>query len=296
MLTVAMESLRQQKTVLRFANAWKITRTDGVILRFTDHDTELLIPENGIDQTYSPVGGFSSSDRRKVLGFSPQDAEVVGILSSGLITDEDLLAGRYREAEIEELVVDWLFPWAGTFERAVHTVVETTHTNETWICRFEGKSRWLKQPIGDVYTRNCRYILGDARCLFDLDETSPQPFKETTTVSSVPDANKNFVGLGITQATGFFGLGLITWNTGANAGILSEAKTHIEVFGDAAFLLWNETPFPIQVGDSFTVTAGCDKTLATCRDKFDNLVNHGGFPSIPGTDEMIKSPNAKRKS
>lgn len=37
----------------------------------------------------------------------------------------------------------------------------------------------------------------------------------------------------------------------------------------------------IEVGMSANIYAGCDHSLATCRDKFDNLLNFGGFPFIP---------------
>jgi hypothetical protein len=54
-------------------------------------------------------------------------------------------------------------------------------------------------------------------------------------------------------------------------------------------------PFPYtpEVGDTYSVYAGCNKTKATCRDKFDNVVNptsggFGGFDFIPGQDEMNK--------
>jgi uncharacterized phage protein (TIGR02218 family) len=37
-----------------------------------------------------------------------------------------------------------------------------------------------------------------------------------------------------------------------------------------------------RVGDGFTVTAGCDKSVKTCKAKFDNEVNFRGFPHVPG--------------
>ena len=49
-------------------------------------------------------------------------------------------------------------------------------------------------------------------------------------------------------------------------------------------------PEPITVADAFTVTAGCDKRFATCRDRFANGVNFRGFPQIPGNDFVISYP------
>ena len=44
------------------------------------------------------------------------------------------------------------------------------------------------------------------------------------------------------------------------------------------------------MGDTFIVTAGCDKRFATCRDRFDNAVNFRGFPHIPGNDFVVSYP------
>jgi uncharacterized phage protein (TIGR02218 family) len=40
-------------------------------------------------------------------------------------------------------------------------------------------------------------------------------------------------------------------------------------------------PRALGVGSSVDASAGCDKSLGTCRDKFGNHVNFGGFPWIP---------------
>jgi uncharacterized phage protein (TIGR02218 family) len=43
----------------------------------------------------------------------------------------------------------------------------------------------------------------------------------------------------------------------------------------------------VQVGDVLAVYAGCDKKLATCRDKFSNVTNFRGEPYVPGQDEFL---------
>ena len=49
-------------------------------------------------------------------------------------------------------------------------------------------------------------------------------------------------------------------------------------------------PQPLAPGDTFTVTAGCDKRFATCRDRFANGINFRGFPQIPGNDFLVAYP------
>ena len=42
-------------------------------------------------------------------------------------------------------------------------------------------------------------------------------------------------------------------------------------------------------GNAFTIRAGCDKRLATCRDRFANAVNFQGFPHMPGNDAVMRA-------
>jgi hypothetical protein len=41
----------------------------------------------------------------------------------------------------------------------------------------------------------------------------------------------------------------------------------------------------IQVDDVVNVSLGCNRTLDHCQNRFNNLINYGGFPYVP-----IKSP------
>ena len=96
-----------------FATCWKIIRTDGTTLYFTDHDAEIEYDGD----TYSPAGAFSTSARRKEGQLKAQNLEVRGFLDSSVITHDDLRAGRYRDAVVWEYLVDWQYPWCGACSR-----------------------------------------------------------------------------------------------------------------------------------------------------------------------------------
>jgi len=51
--------------------------------------------------------------------------------------------------------------------------------------------------------------------------------------------------------------------------------------------LWQVPPQAMQPGDTFTLTAGCDKRFETCRAKFANALNFRGFPHMPGNDFVV---------
>ncbi len=48
----------------------------------------------------------------------------------------------------------------------------------------------------------------------------------------------------------------------------------------------------IAAGDTFAVTAGCDKLFSTCQAKFANGVNFRGFPHMPGNDFVLSYARA----
>ena len=75
-----------------------------------------------------------------------------------------------------------------------------------------------------------------------------------------------------------------------NAGLAIEIKAHGFAAGQARLTLWQAMPEQVAPGDGFTVTAGCDKSFATCRARFANTDNFRGFPQIPGNDFLLATP------
>ena len=84
--------------------------------------------------------------------------------------------------------------------------------------------------------------------------------------------------------------GRVLFTSGANAGDAMEVKRHRMQDDTVTIALWQAMAQPIAPGDTFTVTAGCDKRFPTCRDRFANGINFRGFPAIPGNDFIISYP------
>ncbi len=274
-------SLVQYRTH-HFTTLWKIERTDATVLYFTDHDKQVVFEGN----TYDPAGGFNASARQKQASLRVQNFEVNGILSSSRITFADLEAALYNEAEVTEYLVDWRYPFAGAMYERKYWIVETTYNGTQWDARVEGLTRWLRPQIGEVYERTCRYELGESRCGVNLATHT-----HSGTVNNVIFAggdNKRIFRSTLAFADGVFDYGTLLWNTGNNAGLTSEVK-HSELV-NGLVELYLDTPYVIQVGDTFDATKGCRKTKDWCTTTFSNFVNFGGFPFIPGVTEAFKTP------
>ena len=86
------------------------------------------------------------------------------------------------------------------------------------------------------------------------------------------------------NSSGYFDFGVLTWTSGLNNGLSMEVKNYVPTL----FMLALPMPFEIQVGDTYSVHAGCDKKLETCRDRFDNIVNMRAEPYLPGMDKVVQ--------
>lgn len=292
-------SLIKKQNKLRFATCWEIIRTDGVTLRFTNHDAQIsFIVLTGSLENFSPLGSFDQSAVQKQANLDSTNRDLIGVLTDNKITNEDLAAGRYHEAQVNEYLVDWKYPFAPPVEITKYWIIRTEYSDDRWNASVEGIERWLDPSVGDRTIRNCRFRLGDVNCGVDLDSVT----SAVTTVASVDE------GLGYNDRTKFLitdvgftagytltrdRYGYVTWVTGNNAGLESEIIFDEIDSGNVVFTLAEYTPYQMQVGDTMTVTQGCDLLKATCRDKFNNIARHGGFPFIPTRDTQIRTPLAK---
>lgn len=90
-------------------------------------------------------------------------------------------------------------------------------------------------------------------------------------VGSVLDENEEEIGF----ADKHFTAGYIVTDSGFKRMVINHVGINLTLIRP----LHN-----LSVGDTVTVYAGCDHSFSTCRDKFDNDENYGGFDFIPYTN------------
>jgi uncharacterized phage protein (TIGR02218 family) len=94
---------RLDSGVTTLAQVWKLTRRDGVVAGFTDHDCDLVI--GGV--TYRAGTGLAASEATSRFDLSVDGGDIAGALDDDILTDADLAAGRYDAAQVETWLVDW---------------------------------------------------------------------------------------------------------------------------------------------------------------------------------------------
>src|SRR5262245_20988 len=255
---------------------WRLTRSDGVKFGFTDHDRDLAFDGT----VFEAATGFTASEIKDALGLAVDNLEVSSALKSDRLNEDDLAAGLYDDAQVEI----WRVNWADTAQRVLMrsgSPGEVRRAGTAFAAEVRGLAHYLQQPKGRLLQSGCDADLGDPRSGIDL---AAPAFRGTGTVLAASGARLiTASGLASFDA-GWFTRGLVTFTSGANAGRSREVKRHTLSGSEATIELWQPMALAIAPGDTFTVTAGCDKQFATCQAKFANAVNFRGFPHMPGHD------------
>lgn len=256
---------------------WKITRRDGVVLGFTDHDVSL-----GFAGTlYAAASGVTAGQMESSADLSVDNLTVMGALSAASLNDADLAAGLFDNAAIEIWRVNWADPTQRVLMRS-GVLGEVKRGRSAFEAEVRGLTHVLNQPMGRVFAAGCDANLGDGRCGVAVAPVAG-------TVAAVIDARRfSASGLG-SFAAGWFAQGKLSFTSGANQGRAMEVKRHALSGSSAALELWQAMSEPIAVGDGFTITPGCDHSFQTCKTKFANAVRFCGFPYMIGNDAALSA-------
>ena len=256
----------------KICNCIKITQEDGTIHGYTDYDTALTVDGT----TYNPAPGL-----QKVKMTLTANAEVSNQeLASGWgidVNENDMRAGKFDNALIEVLWASWANPSFGGLTVFTGQLGEVTWTEEGFKADIVSYMKNLAKNIGNVFTANCRHTLFSqggsgfvGKCGVNKDS-----FKATGSVTGITIPKWKF-SISTSQPDGYYSNGYVKFTSGYNNGLSAVIKNHTA----NSIELYLPTAFVIAQGDTFEIFAGCDKTLDTCKNKFNNVLNFGGFPHI----------------
>lgn len=258
----------------------RLTLRDGTVRRFAQLDVDVTYA----GETYLAAAPFEASASELVRSLSAGQVEFAGLIDNATIAARDILNGLYDGARVEVLRIDFTNPAAGA-EVITAGIVGAVSGGQT---RFTAEAltpaALLDQSIVDSVTPGCRWRLFSPEC-----GVSAAAWTQSHTITA-PTSRTTFTAAGFTESAGWAQRGLVTFTSGPNAGARRDVRTH---GAGGVLVLWEPLDQPPTVGDAFTVTAGCDRRLATCRDKFVNVVNFGGFPHIRGNDSAFAYPDAR---
>jgi len=136
----------------------------------------------------------------------------------------------------------------------------------------------LKTPP-NLIQANCRFTFGDANCGFDLS---------TVTVSNSVAAGSTMqtINLGSAVTASVYAQGFIKFTSGQNNGLTLAIKSQPSA---TQIVLAGQTPLLLEVGDTFTMTQGCNKAQSRCSQLFGPTYNihYGGQDFMPNPETAL---------
>lgn len=294
------------QSVTTLAVCWRLVKTNGDVVLGTSHDRDIPITVTSVGVTitssdefdltgvYKASSGITASSVKGGDDMSVDNMEVEGALERppNVFVDvslEDVKAGLYDGARVTVFMVNWQDPddYQDILRHGFFGQIDW-NSDGYYKTEVRGLLQILQQQIGRTCGETCDVEeFGDARCKLDL-----APLTVTGTVEAVTSNREFSVLLGISSSIdgGAFKLGKLIWQTGANVGFSGQVKDDIVSSASDDLVMYEEFPNDVQVGDTFTLTEGCNRTATRCK-QLGNFLNFRG-PGIfnPGMDEIMRAP------
>jgi uncharacterized phage protein (TIGR02218 family) len=280
--SAAMIALLGSSDQFIMADLYTITLVGGSVLRYSAAPTALIA--NGYTFALGPK--FERSKTKVVIGTQVDELEVM--LYPGTT---DLLGGAsFLEAAWQGQLDGALLQLERAFmptygDTSPGTVVffagrisdiDCTRTRIDIKCRSHLELLNIQMPRR-LWQSSCTHVFGDAMCQFDRSALQ-------ATFAVGPGSTQVQIATSVTPTPeNLYAQGTITGVTGANAGS-SRTVASMEgawVYVKLAFLS------PVLIGDEFQLLPGCDRTLAMCKNVFNNTTHFGGFPYIPTPETAV---------
>ncbi len=290
-----------------FCDLYQFTLITGQVLRYTTADVDITYAGN----TYSSALFFDQSGNKAVghwktgldtdtwqvyampVEFDPVTLALFPITIGSTPFLAAVAAGALAGAQVDihrAYWPSWPQPWksplaafsdgSGTFvivdyfagRVAAIDVMrnQAVISINSWLDQFR-----LMMPR-NLWQAPCRWTLFDAGCALNQVDFHING-------NALVGSTQSQIVSGSIAPAGWFTLGQVTMVSGLNAGFRRMVKS----FDGTTMFLIAPFPFTLAVGDGFTAFPGCDKSIATCQNKFNNLVNHGGEDLIPKPETAV---------
>jgi uncharacterized phage protein (TIGR02218 family) len=250
------------------------------VLAVTTCARDLLF--NGV--LYLSKNGFNPKAISQEATAAVVNTEVEGFLSPE-ITEADFESGKWDGCTVEMIEVNYRSLSDGAMRLATFTMGDIKVTRSAFNAEMRGLTQRLQKTVGRLVTKGCPWVFGS----ISPDNYTPAcnkalgPLTVTGTLTGATD-RRTFADSARSEASDYFGAGVITFTSGANVGQALE----IYSFASGAFVTYLPFLNNPAIGDTYSLTPGCRKRYTEdCRTKFANTNNFGGFDQLPGPDKVL---------
>lgn len=270
--------------VTTVCHAWAITRSDGTVFAFTDHD----LPLSFAGYEFRADTGLSALALAQSTGLSVDNTEALGALSDASLREDEIEQGRFDGAQVRAWLVNWADP-AQHWLNFRGMLGELTRAGGSFRAELRGLTEGLNRPLGRVYQKPCAAVLGDRTCRFN---TAQEGYAQALPVQRVEGARRFIWQDFLSYEADWFTRGRLEVLDGPAQGLWSTIKADRIENGARIIELWEPVRGAVSTGTQVRLVAGCDKRAETCRLKFNNFGNYQGFPDLPGEDWVVSVPSS----
>ena len=206
-------------------------------------------------------------------------------LITGIPWQNALLRGLFDGASVEidrAFAPAWGQPVTGIVTLMKGRVADATFGRSKLEIEVNSWTELLSNQMPRAYYQSpCNNTLGDARCGVDRNL-----YAEAGEIIG-PDTGAVF-STSLPAGANWMAYGILTMTSGVCAG---ESRPIAYNSGPAATgnVIQLQVPLSLvpALGDTFVAFAGCDKTMGTCKGKFNNLGRFAGYPFIPAPETAV---------
>lgn len=278
----ALVALLSSINQFTMADLYTITLVGGSVLRYSAAPTALFA--NGYTFAIGPR--FERSKTNVVIGTQVDELEVkIYTEPTDLIGEVPFLQAAWQgqlDGALLQLDRAFMPTYSDTSPGTVVLFagrvsdIDCTRTGIDLKCRSHLELLNIQMPRR-LWQSSCTHTFGDAMCQFDRSD-----LQFTFAAATGSTQGQIITSASLTPAN-LYVQGTIIGVSGANAG----ASRTIASMGSSSVAV--KLPFlsSIVAGDQFQLLPGCDRTLATCTNVFNNGVHFGGFPFIPTPETAV---------
>lgn len=273
-------------------------------LGFTSNTRDMTLPGHaGITFTSSP--GITPSAVEQALD-NATSLEMTGIYQSSSFTHADVMSGKWDFATVEIFSACWDNVNLGELVHFKGNLGEFKDYQLYFTAEGQGLIARLSSDAGKVASRACRVKefrnaeCGHTAATVTVDGNTYDIVQNITDVNSV---TKSRIDINKTQWTaaspsakpipynGFYTNGKITYTSGDNNGVSREISwnNYFTAQNKVGIFLKRPLPYTPKTSDTFTLTAGCNRTVENCK-MFSNIVNFRAEPFVPGLEAISYIP------
>lgn len=262
------------KEVSTLAYHWVVQRPDGAGFATTSHDKV----QRQSDLTLEPGAEINPGELVISDDLFGSSLTIGGGLSSTAITSDDLASGRWSGSLVRLLAGHWDQASVPSLQ-AEGTLGEFKVEDDRITAEVDLLPLAAYRTICPQTSPECRASLGDRHCGVNMRTRRRRIVVDAVEDDSIIVAPGDYAD---------FRMGRLRWCSGLGCGI---EQMIIDVDG-ARLRLLGGAGERIASGDRAIITEGCDGRRVTCSERFGNILNFRGEPSLPGSDIMMRFPGA----